>query len=209
MGQRSLVTAHGTPVYEDVANYKPTPVILVDINGHPMGYSSGVGMARETWFTRLNGSGAREMNVNGAVTPQTFSIAPPSGTQYVLTSLTLLVANAGISLTNFCGVGAGAGITNGCLLRIRRGVTTQYDITGGLPLKQTQDLLSLFYAPPSNTDVAGVDMITIQLPISEIWTHPFSLDGTQSDTLQLVVQDDLTAIDVFRISAFGWSEPSV
>lgn len=147
-------------------------------------------------------SGSKSMNVNGSVTPQTFTYSP--GVPAQILGITCILKDEGTcSLTNF---GAIAGLTNGLLIQVVIGGVTTTMST----LKDNADLTTRFGFNQFGSS-AVLSVLSIVTPVgfgnsNNVFvgylefpqSAPVVLDS--ADSIQVVIQDNLTNIDLLQMA---------
>ncbi len=137
------------------------------------------------------------LNVNGAVTPVTFSIGPASGTAWHILQVRFGITDgSAMDDALFGGITA---LTKGVLIRRKDGTYKNL-----FNLKSNTDFLmacqSAVYAdkaPSGSYGFRAVKDYQVQHGVV------ISLDGTAGAELELVVQDDLTGLTSFRVNVIG------
>lgn len=146
-----------------------------------------------------NGS-ATNMNVNGSVTPQNFSIIPTASETYFLQKIRLVMLDAGDHLpTTFAAIAA---LTNGLMFEVKsNGVTSTY-----FNIQSNADLAAFFEVSSDATDLltGGVLNGNLSFGFSINVVHPIMLSGDMGDFARFVVRDNLTALTGMRSSYTGW-----
>jgi hypothetical protein len=145
----------------------------------------------------LNGSSA-EMNINGSSTPVNFDWNPGSGETWYLESISLFIADVGLSSsTNFGGL---ATLTNGLELRVRSG-GTEYLV---LSSKSNMDLICQYSADSMIPPAAGY----IENSDAYLGTFRFSIPirvaNSTSDYVRGRVRDNLSGLNNLRMYAKIW-----
>ena len=143
----------------------------------------------------LNGA-SRAMNVDGSVTPATFTLAPTAGLIYKVDSLIFFISDNGtMDYTDF-GVLVGA-LANGLLFRSKSNGNTKNIIT----VKDNIDIAmafrpsSLLAATATNVGFFNdTDFYIGELPFES----PITLKQSTADSIVAVVQDNLSDIDHMR-----------
>lgn len=152
-----------------------------------------------------DGSLSPELNVNGSVTPVVFQTQPQ------LVSRPLLIHHAHVSLVDegiqwHDSFGAISVLTNGVLAEIfdRASGDTVIDLTIGVPWRRTADVLDgigLSLLSPSQSPSPGADRLEGHMSFVEVFGGPLWLPPSQG--IRIVVRDDLTGLDCFRIFVSG------
>ena len=147
-------------------------------------------------------SGNAEMNVNGAVTPVSFRITAPqqSGVKKFISRLNLSLFDLTITLSKFGGIAA---LTNGLTIKaFDSDDVLLIDLLDGWTIKRNGDWSNL----------AGIDVnkSSIDDHFGVRWTlfaagQPFHL--TNGQYIEILVQDDLSAINDMHILAQGYNNP--
>lgn len=144
----------------------------------------------------------RDMNVNGSVTPQVFSILPlPSQRGDIVRIIFEIQDDMDMDFTTFGGL---AKLINGCVLRINNGDGTFRNVFN---FKDNGDIISqsfdhLFLLPKQGGSIRG---FTARLTWGGQSKHGvvIRLDGSIGESLELIIQDNLTLLTRFRIIAQG------
>lgn len=151
---------------------------------------------------QLLNSGSKAMNVNGG-TPKTFSYSPGSGSVALLGLSCLLKDDGSTDFTKF---GAITALTNGVLIQYSIGGTTQTLAT----IKDNSDVTHSFHVNQHFGNSATLSILSIVTPQGFgnstnvfrgvlVFGTPITLTG--SDAINAIVQDNLSAVDVFTMSA--------
>ena len=143
-----------------------------------------------------DGSGADNIAIqDGSVTPVIFKIKPGAGeileVNRLIISMTITANNA-----NSGYAGQAAPLTNGLQLKVITGAaggSTVWDITNGVPIQSNHDWKNLMHDEILST------YGTTQSDLSYRYTftkdgRPVELSGDQGDELQLIINDDMTAV---------------
>lgn len=159
-------------------------------------------MAIPAYINLLN-SGSKDMNVNGSIIPKTYSYSPGAGNSSQVKGLTCIVKDEGT--TTFDKFGALTALSNGVLIQATvSGVTTTITT-----LKDNGDLATRFNQNQfgNGAVVSVLGIITAQgwggsnnifagyLEFSDL--RPLVL--SDSDTITITIQDNLTNIDFFQV----------
>lgn len=138
-----------------------------------------------------------DMTVNGSVTPQEFQISPPAGTSWDVTKVVFHIEDSTtMDDGTFGGINA---LTNGIVLQSRNGIyKNEFNIkrNGDFSLFATKQYVD---KPPSGTGYA----INATRTFAGQNETGVTIRLTEGDTLVLIVQDDLTGLDVFNIVVHG------
>lgn len=151
---------------------------------------------------QLLNSGSKAMNVNGG-TPKTFSYSPGSGTVGLQGISCTLKDDGTTDLTKF-----------GAITALSNGVLVQYSLSGNTytvsTLIDNSDLCHTFPHHQHFGSSATLSILSVVTPEGFgnstnifrgilIFDNPIILDS--SDAINAIVQDNLTSIDVFNMSA--------
>ena len=160
-------------------------------------------------FMTLGNDGSTfNMNVNGAIEPKLFQYVVPAGKSFHLSRMIWEIQDGPMDFRYW--FGKGSALSNGCSIKVLDevgGVTRQdfeTDVTGSGPLKRMIDFGHL----------AGQDLVILQSPLNPTapdvmiirWSlfksgyTPVLLGG---EVLQFEVNDDLSDMDVFRLTIQG------
>lgn len=160
-------------------------------------------MTAVTLVQQLLNAGTKAMNVNGG-TPKTFSYSPGGVAIASVIALSCVLKDDGA--TDFTKFGAITALTNGVLLQWSIGGNTQTLTT----IKDNSDLTHTFSYNQHFGNSATLSILSIVTPqgfgnstnvfrgILKFLT-PITLTG--SDAINAIVQDNLSGIDVFTMSA--------
>lgn len=138
----------------------------------------------------------QNMNVDGSVTPQIFSVLP--GPTQSGDMVRMIVEMRGTADMNFSTFGSIASLTNGCVLRVKKADGTFRNLFN---FKNCGDIIEQAYDHsffPNNG--GGVRGFTSRLTWGGPGKHGvvIRLDGALGEELQLVIQDDLSAAAMQR-----------
>lgn len=149
-------------------------------------------------YLDLAGDGSGEDNIttqNGSVTPVIFKIKPAPGETFQINRVIISMTIAANNPNSGYG-GSTSELTNGLQMKVITGAaggSTVWDITNGVPIKANHDWKNLMHDEiPSTYGTAQSDLS---------WRYTFSKDGRavelsgdQGDELQLIINDDMTAV---------------
>jgi len=141
----------------------------------------------------------KDLNVNGSGTRQTFSISPPINRKVDITRIIFQMTTDGAAaFEDFGDINGGLG--RGFLMRSVNGVTTNY-----FNVKTNGDFSNLMYDVttfnPSNP--SGVYGISGRMTWGGQSKHGVVIRLEEGDSLEVIVQDDLTDLLTFRMIACG------
>lgn len=155
-----------------------------------------------TVFQNLLNSGSKAMNVNGSVTPQTFSFTASQSTG-VLGLMCILRDEGTTSLNKF---GAITGLSNGLLIQS----TLNSNTTTMATIKDNAELCTRFHF---NQFGSGAILSLLGIATAEgfgnsnnifigfmEFNSPNVITMATSDVMQVVIQDDLRNIDVLEMA---------
>lgn len=146
----------------------------------------------------LNGS-AYNMNVNGSVTPQIFTIAPPAGEIWYCEHCTFGLDDGGGCPMTAYGAIAG-GITNGVKFDLIKDTTT-YEIRN---LKNNGDVSLAFNFAVGTFENGKFGALANGFLAKMVFATNLGLDGDAGDKLQVTIRDDLTGLTFQRMSCQIW-----
>lgn len=141
--------------------------------------------------------GTHLLNVDGSVTPLTFTARPGPGASWAIKGISVyLIDNTQMDDSTFAGIPA---LANGIVLRRKNGISKTI---GNV---KTNAGLRVFGSPSFYSDKApaGLYGFFSRLNTEEFFGASVELNGATADELQIIVQDNLTAIDNFRALAHG------
>lgn len=156
-------------------------------------------------------TGNNDMRVDGSVTPIEFSITPPDVSRDLyISTLFFTIADAGATLNKFGNITA---LTNGCSLRynnkegervVRSGLVSNFEfgrMAGFQPA--FGDGNAAFRA---NNVVGASEAYLFQYDFKKIngFDYGLRLEGGTTQSLSLVINDDVTAIDLFDCYVSGF-----
>jgi len=142
----------------------------------------------------------RNLNVNGAITPQVFQVGPVGGQTGVEIDITRIMGylqdNAAMDDGSFGGIGA---LTNGIVLRQNNGVMNNYWNA------KTNGELALFSFDFTYTTKAPAGSYGARFRNSYAGQekHGVTIRLEPGDTLELIIQDDLTDLQDFKLMLQG------
>lgn len=152
--------------------------------------------------------GSVDLNVNGSVTPSTFSV-PNLGAAFQ--SPDVVITRIMIQITTTSAVGFGdfgdisGGLTNGIVLRKNNDI-----ISNIWNVKKNSDfaLLAYDYTPYDTTNPGiGIYGIAIRYTFGSMDKHGTSVKLAVGESLELIIQDNLSTLLSFRVMAQGHLEP--
>jgi len=140
----------------------------------------------------------RDLNVNGASTRQTFAVAPPITSPIDITRIMFQMTTTDFPEMNMFGDIAG-GLTRGLVLRVVNGINVNY-----FNVKTNGELVNLMY-DVSFYEAAkhGVNGLGGRLTYGGTSKHGVTIRLGTGDSLEIIIQDDLTSIPQFHMIASG------
>jgi len=137
----------------------------------------------------LENAGSRDMNVNGSVTPVSFTAGPGSGKRWYIARLLVTLEDSSINHTKF---GGQAALTNGIDFKVTES-GTERDV---IPHRIKKNGQWRHFSYDSAIESASTDIMTIRWTFANGLTA-FKLNNADSDNLKIIVNDDLTSISTF------------
>lgn len=141
----------------------------------------------------------RELDVNGSVTPQTFEVRGAGTFEIDITRIMLsMITASAVDLSLF---GDLAALTNGIVLR-----RTDTETRNIWNIKTNLDILNLafdFLPFAAANPVQGVDGLGARYTFAGQDKHGVAVRLGLDDSLELIIQDNLTGLTQFRIIAQG------
>ena len=159
----------------------------------------------------VNSAGSADLRVNGATTPQVFSVSSQTNGDVFISSISIYIADAGARLNLF---GALAALTNGVDFIYFNDSVGEITVKGGM--QTNLDLIRLGQQTGAvgdgttayRLDVSGggadayLPLIDLRAVFGLQWG--LKLQKERNDRISFVINDDLSAgLDVFNIRAFG------
>lgn len=174
----------------------------------PVGDDTKITIYRE--FLTLNNDGTtNDMRVNGSVTPQRFYINAEPNFDIYITTVSFLIADAGASLNEFGGITA---LANGCRFYYE---DLNGEINIGTSLVSNWEFVRLCQGQPAfgtgnaaflANNVVGASEAFI--PVFDFRNFGFKwglkLFAKTNNRLVLEINDNVTAIDAFNATAYGF-----
>lgn len=159
---------------------------------------------RPAIFNLTNG-GSKNLNVNGSLTPQTFTYSPGAGNIAIVTGLTCLLQDEGT--TSFNKFGAITALTNGITVQITIGGVSTIWAT----IKDNADLCTRFNTNNQFGNSAVLSVLGIVTAqgfggsnnvFAGIFRFPseYTVTLSDSDSISVTINDNLTAIDSFQMA---------
>lgn len=151
--------------------------------------------------TNGDGTGSRDANVDGSVTPVLFKFVPPAGTVYRLEQLIIHIRcdRAGFSAETYGNLTA---LTNGMTINTRRQVDDSVVncICGGYPIKTNAGWTAVCFDVRIDDFGVGDRFVTAR------WLSPnlgYPLFMTDEYYLSAIVQDDLSSLTAHTFMVHG------
>lgn len=149
-------------------------------------------------YPNLLSAGSKAMNVNGSVTPVSFSYAPASGTTFYVEDMSYFIADNAAFTTN--GFGALGALTNGLIIEFQsKGVL--YTLTN---TKDNGDLSTTFSDSSFGQINAGLLSTDAYLTGTKKFQQRIALDGNFGDFFRARVRDNLTGLTTLNIKVKAW-----
>jgi hypothetical protein len=141
-----------------------------------------------------DGSGARDMKVNGSVTPVKFKLKPSAGQIFMLNAFNInYVMTSGNPNVGFGA--ASADLTNGISIQVLRGSTVVLDLTDGVLVKANHDWKNLCYEEHES------EYGTTESALSYCFDfrrggESVVLEGVNGDEFVVTINDNLTTAQI-------------
>lgn len=164
--------------------------VKVDVSPNPR---PGLRIAE---FLKESG-GSSDMNVDGSVTPVTFSAAPPTGKKWFIHSVTLIIEDSSINFKKFGGIAGG--LTNGIEFRVKEGGLAEVT----LGTFKTNGDFHLF-TTDIRLDSASTDFLTVNVNMRENAGTTLELSAANSEIFKLITNDNLISVDRFNVLIKGF-----
>jgi len=150
-------------------------------------------------YTAASTFGARstkDINVNGAVTRQTFAVSPPIAVELDITRIMFEMQTTNFPELDMFGDIA-AGLTRGLVLRVVNGINVNY-----FNVKQNGDFALLMYDVKEYAAAKhGVNGLSGRLTYAGQAKHGVTIRLEKDDRLEVIIQDDLSSLLKFRMLA--------
>lgn len=153
-----------------------------------------------------DGGGTKNATGNYSGAAQTFSLAPPLGTVYRVARLIISLEDTQTMAAEEYG-NLGSALTNGITIRIHNGTSTVLDITDGVPIKTNAHWGAKCYDVDVKTWGNGQELLCARWTFTQAGQY-LRIDGTQSEELQVVLNDDFTGLITQYFFAQGYTESS-
>jgi len=146
-------------------------------------------------------STTRDLNVNGSVTPQTFEVRGPAtiGKSIDITRIIIKMICTNKPEFDMFGDITG-GLANGIVLRRNNGIVTNI-----FTAKTNGDLANVMYDISflEQAKTQGVNGITGRMTFAGQSKHGVTIRLAAGESLDIIIQDDLSSLESFRIIAQG------
>lgn len=140
----------------------------------------------------------RDMNVDGSVSPQTFQIGP-IGTTIEIDIVRIMGVMFGSTAMDDGEFGDLPALTRGCVLRVTNGVkTNNWNVKSNGELA----LIGFDFMYP-DTPPAGQNSARFRITYGGQTKHGVTVRLMASETLEFIIQDDLTGMQGFNMMAQG------
>ena len=153
------------------------------------------GIQRRIFSQRLANGSVDNMAVDGSVTEQVFSVTPPTGEVWRIARWSLFVSDSGTFDTG--NWGNGITLTNGLMPKLNGVDLLDFPITSTAVLASVGDAIEHY------TFGTGNEMVVAKWDFKEAGQY---IRLTDTDTLSLVVRDDLTGLDEQYTMISGYKE---
>lgn len=161
--------------------------------------------AQKVLFAQMvDTAGSPNMNVNGAVTNQSFFVPSQADRTYVVHSFRIVLNDVQMTIASNESrrFGSIALLTNGITFSVTQGGTTTNLFID--PILNIGDFLNYVDEYDNLPDAisGGVDLLTLdyKMPI------PIVLPIGSKDTITMTIRDDLTTVDFFQVFVRGYQE---
>lgn len=146
---------------------------------------------------------AKELNIDGSTTRQTYSISNPLDLEIDITRVMLQMQTTNFPELDMFGDIVG-GLTRGLVLRVTNGINVNY-----FNVKQNGDFaLMMFDIKEYEAAKHGINGLGGRLTYAGQSKHGVVIRLAQGDSLDIIIQDDLTSLVKFRmLAAFHVVDP--
>lgn len=147
-----------------------------------------------------DGSGITNMGVDGSTTPVSFKVAPPAGKIYYVARVIASVRDGGTFDSGGWGNNGGSPLPVGINV-ILNWNSTVVSLTAE-KIKSHYDLASVSYDCSHHDWGAGDEFVSFRFTFTKAGQF-IKLDGNVGDSLEFVINDDLTYLTDMRVSVQG------
>ncbi len=153
-----------------------------------------------------DGTGTKVATGDYSSSAQIFYIAPPANQTYRLITMTVFICDDGAY--QGAKYGAANALTNGIVSRVRNsGGDVLANLTDGLPVKSNSEWSALYGNVQrfnwSQEENGGGDALAIRFNFRECGI-PIELSGNNGEKLEMVLNDDFSALDDHRFYVVGY-----
>jgi len=144
----------------------------------------------------LKNAGSEDLNVDGSVTPVTFTAGPPTGKKWFIHTITIAMEDASINFTKFGGRSA---LTNGVDFKIEEIGLSEITLATVKRNGAFYEFANIVFFESAATDIL---VAHVQVLINSGTT--FELGATDGGLVTAVVNDDLTTLNEFTVLIRGY-----
>jgi len=143
-------------------------------------------------------TGQYEADVDGSVTPVSFSIKPPAGVRMIIEQVIVYIEDTGKFESHR--FGHDVLMHNG--IEINRRHEGAIIATIPIKIKTNADVASLMYDVNTQAWSANLQFLVAKWDVGRA-QQGITIDGNHNDSVEMVINDDLTAISRFWVTAQG------
>ena len=157
-----------------------------------------------------DGTGIKDM----ATTADTYFIKPPSGETFLIETINFTIQDNGLFPLDEYG-SMGAALATGLLFRVQRQPVAaspeveELDLLDNVPITKNEDLSLLGVVTVTVNGVLG--LLSLFIDMKKLFGGPLRLNGKRGDTLELVVQDDLSSLlgQFMKVGGFKFQDANL
>lgn len=154
--------------------------------------------SKDLFYAKFENAGSEDLRVNGSVTPVTFDLPLPPTSEFLLERVTFAIG--GDDIIDLSKFGSIAGLLNGVTFIANAGEDDEIETS----IKNNGDIFLI----STETNVSSVRFVAeTKTIVYGSWDFTDSYGGNapriKDNKLQIIVNDDLTAMEYFKVSAHG------
>lgn len=176
--------------FKNSANKEPSLIIRSILNPRPGKYFSKAA---------VDSGASSDLNADGSTTPIAFNVVASTGKKFFIHEIVIIMEDQNINYQKFGGIAGG--LTNGLDVEVKEGGEAARDVTAFGAVKNNAQ----FGLAGSGLQLtaSSTDLLVVDFNIAGRGTT-FELVDSNSDFFRVTVNDDLTAIDNFKVVAQGY-----
>jgi len=144
----------------------------------------------------LENVGSSDMRVDGSGTPVTFTTAPPTGKIWYIHTIDVIIEDTGMNFTKFGGLTA---LTNGVDFKVKQNGLSEAALA---TVNRNGDFY--IFANDAFIESSTTDILVAHIRVQINTGTTMKLIDSNSDSFSVVVNDNLTSLDVFQVLLRGY-----